>query len=112
MSILSKLFGKKEKSPTNTHDPLPLKFPVLMMDGSIENYDEHFIITDSIHCVVCQGKSYHTSFDCENLKWEMQNSDFQLRGVEIAMAKKQKMVYCAYCSRENYLYKHGIIETE
>ena len=91
---LSNIF--KKENHTN-------QVPVIMENGTIEYYDPHFIITDGENCVICNSAFYHTSLDCENLLYEGN----QFKAKRIKDAKKEKMTYCANCSRQNYLYKHG-----
>lgn len=102
MSLFS--FLNKKNEPSSNVVPKN-KVSVLMQDGTIEKYDEKFIITDGENCVVCNSKFYHTSLDCENLKFEMKSGE-QLKAMFIKDAKKENFTYCANCSRENYLYKH------
>lgn len=109
MNIFS-LFKKNESKPQTESKPIipPKKMvSVLMQDGSRQEYPQGFIILDGVNCVVCQGKFYHTSLDCENLIWEMQNCDSELKGMDVKEAKKQKITYCANCSREIYLLRKG-----
>lgn len=87
--------------------PPPVTVSIIMPDGSVEEYNEHFMITDGINCVICQGKFYHTSLDCESLKWEHMNCDAPFKGMTVKDAKSAKMTYCQTCSRENYLHRHG-----
>lgn len=112
---LSKLFKKsvkenktKEINPTIKVEPLSVA--VEMQDGSIEEYSENFIITDGINCVTCGGDLYHTSFDCETLRWERKKYKESLKALTIKEAKSKGLTYCYDCSRDNYYYKHVGIE--
>lgn len=111
MNIINKLKNKfNEMFPNENEPPAKTKADTLqirMPDGSLEEYDLHFMITDGINCVVCMGKYYHTSLDCESLKWEHMNCDSEYKGMTIKAAKDLKMIYCYDCSRENYLHRHG-----
>lgn len=100
MSLFSR---KKKEPPTRT-------VSVQMQDGTVENYPESFMITDGINCVICMGKYYHTNLDCENLQWEVKNSSSPIKGMYIKDAKKQKITFCANCSRIKYLYEHDRME--
>ena len=108
MKFLDKFLKKDEPHNEETSSPIIPEhktIPVLMPDGTIEEYDEHFIITDGRNCVSCLGEFYHTSFDCENLKWEISRKQPPLQGMLIADAKKQKMTYCYNCSRDLHEYR-------
>lgn len=114
MNIFS--FFKKEvetsKSTTTTTPITPkhIMIPVLMQDGTVQDYPQDFIITDKVNCVVCMGKYYHTSLDCDSLKWELKNSDLKLKGMDVKEAKKQGMIYCADCSSDLYHFKKGDLQ--
>ena len=75
-----------------------------------QDYPQDFIITDKVNCVVCMGKYYHTSLDCDSLKWELKNSDLKLKGMDVKEAKKQGMIYCADCSSDLYHFKKGDLQ--
>lgn len=83
------------------------KITVEMQDGSIEEFSENFIITDGINCVTCGGDLYHTSFDCEALKWEREKYKESLKALTIKEAKSKGFTYCYECSSDNYNYRHG-----
>ena len=104
MSLFS---WKKDKKSQNENIVETPTVSVVMTDGNIEKYPEHFMITDGENCVICDSHCYHTSLDCDNLKWEQSNSDKPLVASSIKDAKKQGKVYCQNCSRENYLFRHG-----
>lgn len=113
MNIFS--FFKKEvdDSKTSSYKPATPKhimIPVKMQDGTIQDYPEDFIITDGVNCVVSQGKYYHTSLDCENLKWELANCNPMRTGMNVKDAKKQGMIHCANCSTELYHFKKGDLQ--
>lgn len=105
MGILDKLKSKFTQNEQSESKPKMVR--VTMSDGTVEEYDQRLMITDGINCVVCKGNFYHTSLDCENLAWEKNNSNSEIKGMTIKNAKAQKMVYCQNCSRENYLHRHG-----
>lgn len=94
----------KETKPTVKIEPLFVAAE--MQDGSIEEYSENFIITDGINCVTCGGDLYHTSFDCDALKWEREKYKKPLKALTIKDAKSKGLTYCYDCSRDNYYYKH------
>lgn len=98
----------KEIKPTVEVEPLFVS--VEMQDGSIEEYSENFIITDNINCVTCGGDLYHTSFDCEALKWEREKYKRPLKALTIKEAKSKGLTYCYDCSKDNYYYRHDDIE--
>lgn len=93
---------KKKTSPPPTKT-----VQVHMADGTIQDYPEHFMITDKINCVICNSALYHTSLDCECLRWEMQNSSEPLNGMTIKDAKAMKKTFCQECSRVDYNFRHG-----
>lgn len=101
-----KFFHKKETAPIK---PQTRMIKVLMQDGSMMEYDEHFIITDKTNCVICKSdcKIYHTSLDCENLRWERENCSEPLRAYTVKDAKKQGFVHCMNCSTDLYHYLKG-----
>ena len=103
MSIFD-LFKPKKTTPpvmpTITH-------PVIMFDGSAENYPKDYIITDGENCVICNSDYYHTSLGCENLLWEQSNSGEPFKAFKIKEAKAKKMTYCYNCSSELYHFKKG-----
>lgn len=102
------LFDKFKKKPqAETPAPTQKTVSVLMQDGTTMEYPESFIITDHENAVICQGKFYHTSLDCNCLKWERDNSSEPLKAIYIKDAKKQKMVYCADCSKDLYDYERN-----
>lgn len=103
MNLIDKLKSKIKPQPT----PKVRTISILMQDGTTQDYPEDFIITDGINCVVCMGNFYHTNLDCESLAWERQKSSERLKGMLIKDAKKQKITYCADCSRIKYLIEHG-----
>ena len=110
MRITMSIFYRvKEKLMPQQQNPAPVRdtLTIKMMDGSFEDYDRHFMITDGKNCVICKGELYHTSLDCECLAWEMAHCDNMLQGMTIKDAKAQNMIYCNDCSMENYLYRHG-----
>ena len=87
MSIFER-FKKKPKEPEK-----PKMIPVIMMDGSIEEYHPHFHITDGKHCIVNEGKSiYHTHFDCPKI-----DLSIPLHGMKIYDAECQCMEKCYNC---------------
>ena len=87
MSIFDR-FKKKPKEPEK-----PKMIPVIMMDGSIEEYHPHFQITDGKHCIVNEGKSiYHTHFDCPKI-----DLSIPLHGMVIYDAEREYMEKCYNC---------------
>lgn len=98
--------GEDENIPDKSQ---PEMIPVLMQDGTIEQYAKSFIITDDVNCVICNSKFYHTSLDCECLLYET-NSGEQLKALTVKEAKKQGFTYCYPCSREKYLFNHGRLD--
>ncbi len=106
------LFDKLKAMISPKEEPKPAfsmygkMIEVSMPDGTIQKYPEGFMITDG-NCVVCSSDLYHTSLNCENLKWEMEHSNNILIGMSRKDAAKKKLGYCMNCSRENYLLRHG-----
>lgn len=108
------MFDKTKKLIKNVQD-LKEKFTnskntvkVYMPDGTIDSYDEHFIITDKIHCVTSFTEFYHYCLDCRNLHWELMQSesDGKMHGMTIKEAKSQGKIVCRNCDRNLYLYNH------
>lgn len=93
-----KLFQRKKK----TEEIIERTVPVLMKDGTIEEYSEHFIITDGKNCVICKSKLYHTSLDCEYLKVEMSDGT-QVRASNVYDAERKGFEYCYNCKKEKEL---------
>lgn len=97
MFKISDLFKKKSVDQEQT---APAKMiPVLMKNGVVEEYPEHFIISDKKNCVVCSGKMYHTSLDCSFLKTEM-NGGTQVKAMKIYDANAHGFDYCYECQKE------------
>lgn len=106
MGLFDRFKKKKEETPK------PKTVSVTWENGTVEEYPENFIITDKENCCVCMDGYYHTSLDCEHLKWEHTHSGLGFRAMTIKEAKKQKRTYCQDCSRELYLYEHDRLEDE
>lgn len=69
--------------------------PVLMQNGTIEQYDPNFVITDNVNCMVCSSKYYHTRFDCHFFRSEIIGN--QARAMYIKDAIKQGYNTCSNC---------------
>ena len=95
MGFLDRFKKKTEPEQPTYTPPEPKKFSVLMQDGTIEEYDERFFITDGKNCVVCDSGYYHTFFDCRTLQIEAFNN--QIRAMDVREAKKQHYEYCPEC---------------
>ena len=91
---------KKKQENTKT---APKMIPVLMKNGEIEEYPEHFVISDGKNCVICNSRLYHTSLDCEHLKMEMSGGN-QVKAMKIYDAQAQCFEYCYDCQKENEFY--------
>ncbi len=98
---------RKKKVVENTQSTPPARtVSVLMQDGKVEEYPEHFIINDGKNCVVCNKdfKRYHTSLDCEFLKTEMSSGE-QLKAFNIHDAERLGLNYCYECQKEKELFE-------
>ena len=98
MGLLDKFKKKPEPQPTYT-PPEPKKYSVLMQDGTIEEYDERFYITDGKNCVVCNSGYYHTHFDCVSLHIEAY--EHQIKAMDVLDAKKQHYEFCPECKEKD-----------
>lgn len=92
--LILNLFKKKEVEQM----PKIKAVSVLMKDGTLKEYPEHFMITDGKNCVVCNSKLYHTSLDCSFLRTEM-NENTQIRAMKIYDAQAQYFEYCYECQK-------------
>ncbi len=98
------LFPWKKNKTSIESVNIPAKtVSVLMQDGSVEEYPEHFIITDDKNCVVCNSKLYHTSLDCNYLQTEM-SSGTQVKAMKIYDAEAQCFEYCYECQKEREIH--------
>lgn len=96
---------KKKKDVEHTQTTPPAKtVSVLMQDGKVEEYPEHFMITDGKNCVACSGKLYHTSLDCKYLRDEMLGGR-QVKAFNVHDAERQGMEYCYECQKEKDLFE-------
>ena len=93
--------GEDENIPDKPDEPEIIS--VLMMDGSIEEYPENFMITDGVNCCIRQGDCYHTHLDCEIFKHEKHLG--RARGMTIKDAEKQGIYKCPICKDLDELYK-------
>ena len=85
----------KKKRVTYT-PPKAEMIPVLMQDGTIEEYSENFYINDGKNCVVCDSGYYHLHFNCRNLRIE-RYSGKQVTGMDVREARKQHYELCPEC---------------
>lgn len=99
------LSWKRKKEMNQKSDVATKTVPVVMSDGTVENYDEHFIITDKVNCV-SGGDLFHYCMDCQSLKFELQHGDGILYGMTKKDAKKEGKTECGECSRNLYLFEH------
>lgn len=96
-NLLKKKKDKKIEVPTITPAPKPEPFiPVLMLDGTIEEYHPRFHIEDKKNCIICNSDDYHTFFACKSLKEEMKSGK-QVKAMLIREAEKQGFYYCYEC---------------
>ena len=84
------IFKRKPKDPEK-----PKKIPVIMMNGSIEEYAPTFHITDGKHCIVNEGKTiYHTHFDCPRIDLSL-----PLHGMVVYDAERELIEKCFQCQQ-------------
>lgn len=107
MNIIDKLKAKfNEMFPNeNESDPdsslKPVK--VLMSDGTIEEYDALFHITDGVNCMVCDGSPfYHTHMNCETIQSAVKHG-FKIRAMEIYEANLKMIDKCYQCQQKDEL---------
>lgn len=103
-------FKKKQKTIAPVVPPEPFKpyfrtIDIHLPDGTVESMTADHMLTDK--CVVCMGEYYHTSLFCRRFKWEMDNCDKDVIGMDFDDAKKQGINCCDDCARDSYLYSHG-----
>lgn len=98
---LFKLFKREKVENTATPvikpvaEPEPY-IPVLMIDGTIEEYHPRFHIEDKKNCIICNSNDYHTFFGCKSLKEEMKSGK-QVKAMLIREAERQDFYYCYEC---------------
>jgi hypothetical protein len=98
MKLLDLLLKKSKKDNKKTvyTPPKPKMLPILMQDGTVEEYPENFRITDGKNCVVCDSGYYHTNLDCDRLRIE-RHSGNQVTGMFVRDARKEHYEFCPEC---------------
>lgn len=102
MRKLFDLFKKETSKASETSFDVDLPrqrtIPILMQDGTVEEYPDTFMITDGINCVYCTGDMYHTHFDCEFFRDEL-SWNHQAKGMYIRDAERKGIYQCYECKR-------------
>lgn len=105
MSIINNLKTKFNEMFPNENEPEADKsikpVRVLMLDGTTEEYDGMFHITDGINCMVCDGSPfYHTHMDCETIQDAVRHG-FRIRAMEIYEANHKGIDKCYQCQKKD-----------
>ena len=86
-------------APTYTPPPTIKYVDIIMDGGKVEKYPENSSVSGSDYCVVVAPEfhCFHTFFDCDNMKWEIENTGNPILGYTIKEAKEMHLNYCPNC---------------
>lgn len=114
MSFIDKIAKKFNEMFPNENEPeidksnKPVR--VLMFDGTIEEYDSRYHITDGVNCMVFDGSPfYHLHMDCEDIQSAVRHG-FQIRAMKIREAESKCMDKCYQCQKKDDIEKEWEID--